>query len=123
MPEHRHDQPARTQTPHVLTARMSEIVIAANGERIRTLLGSCVGVAIYDSRAGIGGLAHIVLPSSSGHAGPPGKFVDTAVLALIDRLFALGSRQSNLAAKLAGEARMVGTTAIGATVRPHPRSR
>jgi chemotaxis protein CheD len=35
-------------------------------------LGSCVGVALYDEAAGVGGLAHIMLPESSGGAGASG---------------------------------------------------
>ena len=32
-------------------------------------LGSCVGVALYDPERKVGGLAHIMLPSSNGAGG------------------------------------------------------
>lgn len=90
----------------VLVARMGEIVVAANGESIRTLLGSCVGVALFDAERRVGGLAHVVLPASSGGDGPPGKFVDTAIPELVRRIVESGGRASCLCAKLAGGARM-----------------
>lgn len=91
--------------------RMSEIVIAREGETVRSLLGSCIGLAIYDSVRGIGGLAHIVLPASAGHSGPPGKFADTAVPELLRMITALGGRVASVKAKIAGGARMFDTDA------------
>jgi chemotaxis protein CheD len=72
-------------------------------------LGSCLGLAVYDREAKIGGLAHIMLPDSqlargSGHA--PGKFVDTAVPELLRRLLTAGAQLSRCRAKLVGAASM-----------------
>ena len=43
---------------------MGEISVARNDGTLRTLLGSCLGVALYDRRLKLGGLAHVVLPWS-----------------------------------------------------------
>ena len=40
--------------------RMGEMSVASDGELLRTLLGSCIGLALYDRRRQVGGLAHIV---------------------------------------------------------------
>jgi chemotaxis protein CheD len=76
---------------------------------LETLLGSCVGIAVWDERSGNGGLAHIVLPDSQGKTASPGKFVDTAVLELKNRLLEGGANAYSLRAKLAGGAIMFGS--------------
>ena len=85
---------------------MGEMSVAQNGELLRTLLGSCVGLALYDRREKIGGLAHIVLPNSNGKTDRPGKFVDTAVAALIKKMTDLSKNDLRLTAKIAGGASM-----------------
>ena len=92
------------------TIRMGEMSVAADGERLRTLLGSCVGVALHDRRHNVGGLAHIVLPSAQGVTARPGKFVDTAIPALIERMEEIASGGLNLVAKMAGGANMFSAT-------------
>ena len=49
-------------------------------------LGSCIGLALVDKRAGVAGLAHIVLPACAGAVDPGTmhKFADHAVPALVD---------------------------------------
>ena len=44
---------------------------------LRTLLGSCVGLALYDRRLRVAGLAHIVMPRARGRQRADGKLVDT----------------------------------------------
>jgi chemotaxis protein CheD len=90
--------------------RMGEMSVATRGEVLRTLLGSCLGLALYDRDRKIGGLAHIVLPSSRGATDRPGKFVDTAIPKLIEDMQRLAGGELRLAAKLAGGASMFATT-------------
>jgi len=69
-------------------------------------LGSCLGLALYDPVAGVGGLAHCMLPLSKidpAKAGTrPGMFVDTGVPALLEAVFKLGATKKNLVLKAAG---------------------
>ena len=58
---------------------IGEILVLRAPEQIRTVLGSCVGVALCDQIAGVGGLCHVILPASKEGSGDPGKFADTAV--------------------------------------------
>lgn len=86
---------------------MGEIAVARESGTLQTLLGSCLGLAFYDRRLKLGGLAHIVLPDSQGGGVHPGKFVDTAVPALISGLQDLAPRERlSLQAKIAGGANM-----------------
>ncbi len=71
-------------------------------------LGSCVGVAIYDEKRRIGGLAHIMLPDSKSISKPggPGRYADTAIQAVVAEMEKLGSRRRDMKAKMAGGACM-----------------
>ena len=66
-----------------VTVAIGRWAVAAEPAAIRTLLGSCVGVVLYDRVARLGGVAHIVLPDSRGATEHPGRFADTAIPALI----------------------------------------
>ena len=76
-------------------------------------LGSCVGIAIYDPQIHIGGLSHIMLPSSSlkanGIVDDRMKYADTAIPDLIAELERLGGHRTALRAKIIGGANMFNT--------------
>ncbi|MDW7675583.1 MAG: chemotaxis protein CheD [Bacillota bacterium] len=71
-------------------------------------LGSCVGICLYDPITKIGGLAHIMLPSSKGvrQSDNKAKFADTAVEILIDNMMKQGAKRTRLVAKMAGGSQM-----------------
>lgn len=102
------DKKLQTVTPSI---RMGEMSVTGGGLQLQTLLGSCVGLALFDSRRKVGGLAHIVLPESHGRTGKPGKFVDTAIPQLIVQMNALAGMNVKPIAKLAGGASMFSTNA------------
>lgn len=78
-------------------------------------LGSCVGVALYDERKKIGGLAHIMLPDSKAitKRGGAGRYADTAIEAMVEEMERLGSNRRDIRARIAGGACMF--TIPGAT--------
>ncbi len=96
------------ETTEIITVPMGRWAVAAAPVRLRTLLGSCAGVVLYDRAARVGGLSHIVLPASMGATEQPGKFADTAIPGMIDELGKLTGRKgkSHLWAKIIGGARM-----------------
>ena len=86
---------------------MGEFAVARTTGVLRTLLGSCLGLALYDRRLKAAALGHIVLPDSQGRNGPPGKFADTAVPTMIQYLQDLApGERLRLHAKIAGGANM-----------------
>jgi chemotaxis protein CheD len=89
---------------------MAGLKFADPPDILETLLGSCVGIAIWDERSGCGGLAHSLLPDSQGKVAAPGKFVDTAILELKKRLLEKGASIHSLRAKVAGGSIMFGTS-------------
>jgi chemotaxis protein CheD len=103
--------PCPTDSPDSIadvTVAIGQWAVVAAPAKIRTLLGSCVGVVLYDRIAKLGGLAHVVLPSSHGAVDHPGKYADTAIPAMIaefERRIGVKSR-SRLTAKIIGGASM-----------------
>lgn len=100
--------PPGPESAEVVSVAIGQWAVAGAPARIRTLLGSCVGVVLYDRIGRLGGLAHVVLPSARGAVDHPGKYADTAVPALVAEFERrLGPRaRARLSAKLAGGASM-----------------
>lgn len=71
-------------------------------------LGSCIGLALFDPAAGVGGLLHSQLPVSSldpvRAEQNPYLFTDTGVARLLQELFDRGASRRRIIAKLAGGA-------------------
>jgi chemotaxis protein CheD len=87
---------------------MGQAVLAHEPARLTTILGSCVAVTLYAPRRRLGVLGHVVLPQSKGSSSNPAKFADTAVPHMLATLKSQGVEPKELAAKLAGGARMFG---------------
>jgi chemotaxis protein CheD len=95
-------------SPAIIAVAIGQWAVAGAPTRIRTLLGSCVGLVLYDRVARLGGLAHIVLPEARGVVDHPGKYADTAIPTLVadfDRRLGIKVRP-RLTAKLVGGANM-----------------
>ena len=75
---------------------------------LKTILGSCVGIVIYEPRLKIAGLSHILLPKpTDNRADQPLKYGTLAIPFLITGLLARGAKKSNLLARIAGGADML----------------
>ena len=72
-------RPAESERFHAAALGIGEIGVGRDQGQLRTFVGSCVGLALYDRRIRIAGLAHIMLPDSQGAGTPAGKYVDTAI--------------------------------------------
>jgi chemotaxis protein CheD len=96
--------------PEIIMVGMTELKVGKAPGRILSLgLGSCIGVCAYYAPDKIGGMAHIMLPSSSmvnNGALNPGKFADTAIPFLIAEIEKLGGEKNRLVIKLIGGAQM-----------------
>lgn len=75
-------------------------------------LGSCIGVAIYDPQARVGGLLHYMLPESlldlSRALENPYMFADTGIPRLFRECYALGALKHRLRVKVAGGSQVLG---------------
>jgi chemotaxis protein CheD len=72
--------------------------------RLAAVLGSCVGLALFDPSTRIGGLAHVVLPRNPGSGNSAAKYADTAVAALLESLLRTGAHRDRVCAKITGGA-------------------
>ena len=70
--------------------------------QISTILGSCVAVCLFDRSRLAGGMNHFLLPSSRKDEPESMRFGDTATVALLEKLLALGCRLQNITAKIFG---------------------
>lgn len=99
-----------------LVVGMADLQLAHGGERLVTYaLGSCLGITIWDPVAHVGGLLHVMLPSSAIDAEKalrnPAMFVDSGVPLLFRRSYELGARKERLVVRVAGGAHSGATEA------------
>ncbi|MBF0495939.1 MAG: chemotaxis protein CheD [Deltaproteobacteria bacterium] len=77
-------------------------------------LGSCIGVAIYDPVAKVGGLLHYMLPESqidtSKAKANPYMFADTGLPLLFRTCYAMGAKKNRLVVKVAGGSQIMDET-------------
>lgn len=88
---------------------IADAAVATSPDRLVTIgLGSCIGIAFYDSMTKIGGLLHIMLPDSTQFANVnnPLKFADIGIIRVVDDLRKKGANVNRLTAKIAGGASM-----------------
>ena len=76
-------------------------------------LGSCLGIALHDPVAMVGGLLHVMMPLSTidpvKAKRNPFMFVDTGVPAFFRAAYAAGAVKSRLVVKVAGGANVQGS--------------
>ncbi len=71
---------------------------------VKTLLGSCVAVCLYDSKIKAGGMTHYMLPFWNGDGLATPKYGNYAIEQLIKKILSYGSHKNNLKAKVFGGA-------------------
>ena len=87
---------------------IADMIVTAVGddELVTYALGSCLGVSVHDPVAGVGGLLHVMLPSSEidpdRAAANPFRFVDTGVPELFRACYRAGAAKDRLVVKIAG---------------------
>jgi len=90
----------------LITVPIADYKVSQSPDILRTILGSCVGICLYDRENKIGGLAHIMLPENNDKSSNPKKYADSAIALMIDELLKKGANSEHLVAKIAGGASM-----------------
>jgi chemotaxis protein CheD len=89
-----------------------DVTSATDATLVTYALGSCLGVAVYDPVARVGGMLHAMMPRSEIDVARaderPALFVDTGIPALFRACYALGARKDRLVVRLAGGASIHG---------------
>ena len=103
----------------LITVGISDLAVSRADDVIVTYaLGSCVGICLYDERIKLGGLAHILLPSSKEASAEAARdnlknFADTGIAMLAREMMRQGADLKTMTAKIAGGAQMfAGTSAF-----------
>jgi len=87
-----------------------EFVTVRDAYTITTVLGSCVAVCLWDPVRSYGGMTHFILPQVVGNGLSSPRFGNVAIRLVLDGLRELGSRQSDLEAKLFGGSSVQGAS-------------
>ncbi len=100
MPEH-----FRPQDIHL---RPGEYAVAGAGRRIRTLLGSCVSIILWQPARRVGAMSHFILAQrGSGKAGPPdARYGEEALQLMLAELAQRGIAPAQCTAKVFGGGNM-----------------
>ena len=98
---------------HEINVKMGEIELTtkAGVVLVTSGLGSCIGLAVYDKKSRMAGMAHIVLPASNTVStenidDKQGKYANIAVPSLLEKMLSLGSKKEDLIIKIVGGAQM-----------------
>jgi chemotaxis protein CheD len=78
-----------------------EYFVANNAVVIMTVLGSCIAACIWDSKAGVGGMNHFMLPDGDSND-TSGRYGSYAMELLINEMIKLGARRESMQAKVFG---------------------
>lgn len=78
--------------------------------KVSTILGSCVAVCLFDPVLKIGGINHYMLPFWNGQGLASPKYGNIAIERLFEKMLSLGSKKSDLRAKIFGGGEVIETT-------------
>jgi len=79
-----------------------QVFVSAEGKPIALILGSCVGVCIWDPVNAVGGATHYMLPSWDGRGVPSPRYGNVAISILLQKLLEAGADRGQLRAKVFG---------------------
>jgi chemotaxis protein CheD len=110
--DHPDDQPNPYFDPHIHceTAKIlpGEYHVATTDVVLVTVLGSCVSACVRDTRLGLGGMNHFMLPDEGklvgthGNVSAGGRYGIHAMELLINQILKMGGRRERLEAKVFG---------------------
>ncbi len=92
---------------NIVTVGVGDLKVAKSPKTIKTSLGSCIGVVLYDNINKIGGILHLMLPKRNDREGKLSKYADTGIPLLIDLMvMQANANKKLLTAKMFGGAKM-----------------
>jgi chemotaxis protein CheD len=99
---------------HIVGIAEMKIASKPGDQLVTYALGSCLGLAVYDPSAVVGGILHAMLPnakvSPEKAKSNPYMFIDTGTPAFFQELYKMGAKKENLTVKVCGGASIGQTT-------------
>ena len=92
---------------------VGEIFVGIVPTEIVTVLGSCVGVCLYDRVQMLGGMNHYLLPLWNGNGLESPKFGNISIPKMIENMENIGCSVRNMEAKIFGGANIHKTNSEG----------
>jgi len=104
--------------PDRIKVGIAEYDLTTDGAELTTSgLGSCIGVALYDTTTGVAGLVHVMLPSAEEmEDSNAAKFADTGTELLIEEMERAGADINSIEAKIAGGSDMLDFSGSGSGI-------
>lgn len=91
----------------IINVGVGELAVSASPDVLKTILGSCVGIAIYSPRDKVGGLLHIMLPKLNNGDMNRTRYANSGIPELITIIEGkYGVTRRHMVAKIAGGANM-----------------
>ena len=105
MPDLPRSSPEKAGTGTVVTVLPGQLYFGRD-IKLKTLLGSCIGLTLWHPRQRLGGMCHFMLPGRNRPPGAPldGRYGDEAVTALVQQIAKSGTRTQDYVAHLYGGA-------------------
>ena len=107
------------QRPQPIEDQMRTLVVGVADFKISTdpltyiatfALGSCLGITFHDEKHHVGGLLHVMLPSSTIREGQkirPPMFLDTGLPLALESMIRAGAKKSHIRCKVFGGAELM----------------
>lgn len=80
----------------------STLFASKDSYMVKTILGSCVAICLWDPVTKVGGINHYMLPHWNGNDLASPKFGNIAIEKLLERMIQLGAKKEHLQAKIFG---------------------
>jgi chemotaxis protein CheD len=90
----------------LINVGIADFSVSSSPDILRTILGSCVGICLYDPQTKIGGMCHIMLPSMREESRSVKKYADTAIPMVLGEMASRGAERDRIKAKVVGGAKM-----------------
>ncbi len=88
----------------------STLYASSTPSMVTTILGSCISICLFDPVLKVGGINHFMLPLWNGQGLPSPKYGNIAIEKLTEKMYLLGSKKSNLIAKVFGGGEVIDST-------------
>ncbi len=92
----------------MVVLKPGEFYFGSSGERIKTLLGSCVAITFWNAHKRVGGMCHYLLPDNPSRANriPDGRYADQSMELFLADLKRTATRPENYEVKIFGGGNM-----------------
>jgi chemotaxis protein CheD len=90
---------------NLVNVGIADYAISSPPDILRTILGSCVGICLFDSVALVGGLSHIMLPQQKFRSSEK-KYADSAIPQMLADMLRMKAGKQRITAKIIGGSKM-----------------